>query len=87
MGAAIARNGGLLVVANNPSSGNVPAILQGLKLQPDQVWIARPNHKAARTPWLLIVVFVVLGLAGAVLLVVARSRGRSPEPAVTAATG
>ena len=38
-------------------------------------------EKAASTPWLLIIIFIVLGLAGAVLLVVARSRGRAAPAA------
>ncbi|MGH9120660.1 MAG: cell wall-binding repeat-containing protein, partial [Acidimicrobiales bacterium] len=84
MGASIARRGGLLILADDPSSSNDAALLKRLNLQPDQVWIARPSE--AGVPWLPIVLFAVLGLAGAVLLGVARSRSRSSAPAVTAAS-
>ncbi|MBV8527423.1 MAG: cell wall-binding repeat-containing protein [Candidatus Dormibacteraeota bacterium] len=87
MGAAIARNGGLLVVADNPTSSNVAATLQRLQLQPDQVWIASVSQPAAETPWLLIILVIVvtavLAVAGVVMLVIGRSRSRSTAPAVT----
>ena len=86
MGAAVARRGGLLVVAGNTAPSDVATSLKRLGLQPDQVWIAHPSHKT-KTPWLLIVVFAVLGVAGGVLLLVARGRGRSAAPSVTAGAG
>ena len=83
MGAATARDGGLLVVAKNPTTKDVAATLGRLHLQPDQVWVATPSKKTA-TPWALIVAFVVLGLVGAVLLVIVYSRTRSTPRAATA---
>lgn len=91
MGTAVARRGGLLVLADNPSSSNAPSLFRGLRLQPDEVWIAVPSQPPAETPWLLvilvIVAIVVLAVAGAVMLVVGRRRGRSAAPAVTAGGG
>lgn len=90
MGAAIARKGGLLVVADNPTSSTVAATLQRLQLQPDQVWVASVSQPS-ETPWLLIILVIVvtavLAVAGAVMFVIGRSRSRSTAPAVTAGGG
>ncbi|MGH7685707.1 MAG: cell wall-binding repeat-containing protein [Candidatus Dormibacteria bacterium] len=90
MGAAIARTGGLLVVADNPTSSNVAASLQRLQLQPDQVLVASVS-KPSETPWVLIILVIVvtavLAVAGVVMFVIGRSRSRSTAPAVTAGSG
>jgi MYXO-CTERM domain-containing protein len=88
MGVAVARLGGLLVVRNHPTSADVNQALGKVQIQPSEVYVAATSHTS--TPWAIIVVSIVLGLAGLVLLALTaiRRRGGNPEatPAELAST-
>ena len=76
MGSAVARRGGLLVVRDHPTSADVDQALGKLQLRPDQILLATTGGGAG-TPWAVIVVSAVLGLAGLLLLgLVAKRRRR-----------
>ncbi|MGH9120785.1 MAG: hypothetical protein ACRDYC_02395, partial [Acidimicrobiales bacterium] len=79
--AAAARLGGLVVANSGADMGSATALLNqlGLGSSVSRVVVAQSSSSTS-VPWVLIVVFIVLGLIGGGLL--AMQRGRRGEPKV-----